>query len=370
MLESKSYDSLLKEALSMGAALGVDTRQGSVYFDAAAGHCFRMAKFYSDLVRIASITKLETATGESLDYFGDDHNMERNEATAAKWTFQYTGTTPEPGTRFFVNDMYFTLVKQGGVLYLAADEKGAKANAIIPGSGCVPFTNITGLLTAKAGVLVDEGVDSESDDSFRSRIKAKIHGSAENGNKQHYKMWCEEVAGVGRAKIYPLWAGPNTVKAVIVNTDGQPPLPSLIEKVQDYVDPVIDGYRVIIEKTEYVHGDGLGEGVANMGAHFIAVGAEGYAVDIEFTVILTEGSSLDKVRQETRLALQEELEKIALKSMDSDSVTIRYNTIGTILYGLSSVLDYEKLRLNGRTENIIIGADQIAVLGEVNINVL
>lgn len=370
MPEDKSYEGLLKEALEMGQQLGVDTRQGSVYFDAAAGHCFRMAKFYDDLRKIGSITRLETATGESLDDFGADHNMERNEATAAKWRFEYTGTVPEPGTRFFVNDMYFTLQKEDQQLYLVAEEKGVKANAIIPGNSCVPLTNIPGLLTSALGELVDQGVDAESDDSFRARIKAKITGSAENGNKQHYKMWCEEVAGVGRAKIYPLWGGPNTVKAVIVNAGGQPPLPSLVEKVQEYVDPIWRGYPVKVDGVSYLCGDGLGEGVANIGTHFIAVGAAGYPIDVSFSVILKENGSLDKIKQETEAALKAEFEKLALEGMDLEQVIVRYNTIGVILYNLPSVLDYESLTLNKGTDNIVINADQIAVLGEVNIHVL
>lgn len=41
-----------------------------------------------------------------------------------------------------------------------------------------------------------------------------------------------------------------------------------------------------------------------------------------------------------------------------------------MISGLPSVLDYGNLTLNGRTGNIELEDDEVAVLGEVSINVL
>ena len=46
MFEQFTEDYFMEQAREMGDALGVDTREGSVYMDAAAGHCLRAAKFF------------------------------------------------------------------------------------------------------------------------------------------------------------------------------------------------------------------------------------------------------------------------------------------------------------------------------------
>ncbi len=45
---------------------------------------------------------------------------------------------------------------------------------------------------------------------------------AVSANKQHYKQWAEELDGVGRAKVFPLWDGDGTVKIVVTDANMQP----------------------------------------------------------------------------------------------------------------------------------------------------
>jgi uncharacterized phage protein gp47/JayE len=50
------------------------------------------------------------------------------------------------------------------------------------------MNNIAGLAVSQFGVLIEPGADTESDDNYRERIREKISGPAENGNRQHYKI--------------------------------------------------------------------------------------------------------------------------------------------------------------------------------------
>ena len=71
------------------------------------------------------------------------------------------------------------------------------------------MNNIEGLISATFGAIYETGSDEDDDESLRNRVIEKIAGPAENGNKQHYKTWCESIDGVGRARNFPQWLGEN-----------------------------------------------------------------------------------------------------------------------------------------------------------------
>lgn len=365
----RTYDDLLDEALEYGRQCGVDTRQGSIYFDSVIGHCLRTAKFYEDLKITADQILLDTATGDMLDQIGKEYGMERNPAIHAKWTFIYEGKEPNAGTRFLVDTLYFTFNKEEEKFYLTSELAGKLGNEVSSRTQAIPLENMEGLTTANIGEIVVFGVDREEDELFRQRIREKIGGPAENGNKQHYKTWCEEISGVGRAKIFPLWAGPNTVKAVIFDINGNSPLDSLVQEVQEYVDPITKGYTIEVDGYIYTVGDGLGEGVANIGSHFLAIGAKKYEINVAFTVVCKQDSTKEMVETEVRQALSKEFARLALEGEEDTEVIIRYTTIGSIISNCKSVLDYTDFKINEDTKNIIIGIDSVAVLGEVNVSV-
>ena len=84
------------------------------------------------------------------------------------------------------------------------------------------------------------------------------------------RTWCESVEGVGAARIIPLWKGPYTVKGVIISAVGGVPSQTVIDNVQNYIDPGCTG---------------MGEGVANIGQFFTAVAVEAVKIDITVTVL-------------------------------------------------------------------------------------
>lgn len=193
----------------------------------------------------------------------------------------------------------------------------------------------------------------EYDGSVRKRVQEKIAGPAENGNRQHYKTWCESISGVGRARIIPLWAGENTVKGVLIDTEGGPASDAVVQRVQEYIDP---------------GGTGLGEGQANIGAHFTAVAATAKKVDISFSVTLAKGGNLATVKDAAQTALKAQVKNINLSANDGETPTLRISTVGNTIYGLTGVLDYENLRFNGQTSNVETGTEEVFVLGEVNVS--
>ncbi len=371
MFEDMTYDYLMQQYLE-AAPENVDTRQGSIYYDAGAGIILEIAKLYTDLDLVLSMTQLDTTSGDYLDAKASEYGVSRQAATYAEYWVTIEGTVPDIGSRFYYDGMYFTfqIDSATGLYFLQAEESGTAANGIYEGTPAVPVNTITGLISATFGMVKSYGTDAEDDDSLRERVEEKIAGTAENGNKQHYKTWCESVDGVGLARISPLWNGPNTVRGQLINSLGLPCSDSVVAEVQNYVDPATHGYTTEVNGKTYVVGDGLGEGVANIGAHFTACAPDILSIDVEFSASAASGRTLSDIEEEASEAISNYLQQLTLSTDESENIVVRYTAIGATLSALSSIVDYSDLTINGGTANITPGEDSIPVIGEVVVNVL
>ena len=368
MFEDYTYERLLEDVLN-NAPEGIDTRQGSIFYDAVSGVLIKVAKLYTDLDLVVELSRLTTTTGDALDAKAGEYGITRLAATRAKYLAEFEGVTPEPGERFYYDGAYFVLRQEAetGLLYFEAEAAREDGNDIYEGTPAVPVNNIEGLISATFGAIYESGSDAEGDEALRNRVIEKIAGPAENGTKQHYKTWCESIDGVGRARIFPLWLGENTVKAVLIDTTGKPCGEAKVLEVQNYIDPADKGMTATVDGKTYTIGDGLGNGVANIGAHFTAVAATALEIEVTFGAELASGASQETVQQDATEAIERYLRELVLGADDEAVITVRVSAIGAILSGLKSLVDYTDLRLNGGTQNIIPGEDDVPVLGEVRI---
>lgn len=370
MFDEYTYELLLQDVLD-NAPAGIDTRQGSIFYDAVSGILIKIAKLYTDLDLVFTLTQIDTAPGEYLDIKSSEYGIVRHMATKAKYSVTFEGSTPNIGERFFTNGEYFVLKESDdGIQYLEAETPGTSGNNIYSGTPAVPVNNIQGLVSAAFGIILEYGTDDETDESLRQRLREKIASPTENGNKQHYKTWCESFEGVGRARIMPLWNGPNTVKAVLISPLGLPCSEAVVERVQEYIDPTTKDYTAIVDGKIYKVGDGLGEGAANLGAHFTAAAADETVVNIEFDAELATGATIDNAAEEAAETLEEYMRKLVLETTNASDIVIRLSSVGALISGLTSILDYSNLKINGDTENIIPGENNVPVVGEVTVNVL
>lgn len=358
------------KAREMGENLGVDTREGSVYMDTQEGHILRVTKFYNDLNSVYEMFAVDTCGGDILTEYAAKDGIYRNEASPSRWSAVFDGSTPESGAVFMCGDYYLTWKPYDDDLVLEANTGGSETNGLVPGSILVPLENVDGLVSATLGNLITPGVDEESDDTLRARWRTAKSGPAENGNKQHYKTWCESVAGIGRARILPLWGGENTVKAVLFSSDGVNVPDELVAEVQAYIDPIEDGYKVVVDGKTYTFGDGMGEGVANMGAHFLAASAEPVKLKVSADIAVRGGYTVEQAVKDATEQIKAYLKELSLGTDDSSNEIVRISSIGSIINGLDAVLDYDydTLTINGGASNITIDINSVAVLSEVVFN--
>ena len=330
--EDRTFDNILAEMLAM-APDGVDTRQGSIYYDAIAACALKLANFYIDASCILDLVFISTTSGDYLDRKGQEYGLVRGLATPARYRY-----------------LYFFLEDADGVLQLVAEAPGEGSNTVLEHTPATPVNAIQGLAISEFGPMVEPGTDKEDDETYRARVQEKLAGQAQNGNKQHYKTWCELNSGVGRARIMPLWAGENTVKGVLLDNEGLPVTEAVVARVQEYIDP---------------GGTGLGEGVANIGAHFTAVAAKPVEITVTCSVALASGHTMKGAIDSAKKAITAYLKNLALRTPEDELIVVRVASIGAMLYSLEEILDYSDLAINGGMENITIAADSAAVLKEV-----
>lgn len=234
-----------------------------------------------------------------------------------------------------------------GTVEIMAVEMGAAGN--------VPAGAITVVVNPNPDVVsvtnaqqTQDGRDRETDAAFRERVLQRRQNPGTSGNKADYMRWSREVAGVGAAKVFPLWAGPKTVKVVIADADKLPASAGLVQQVQDYIDP----------------DPGRGEGQAPIGAVVTVAAAIAKTINITATVVLAAGYALQDVIDRFREKVEEWRQKAAF------SVSyVSHAVIGALLLGTDGVLDYSALTLNGSSANIALADEEVPLLGAVNLGV-
>lgn len=279
----------------------------------------------------------------------------RKEATKALGEVTLTGT----GT-VNIGDLFET---EDGIQFEATETKSiissgtVNIEAVIPGdSGNVPSNTINLFPVTLAGFTAvtntnptEDGFEAESDADLLGRYFDRTQTPSTSANKNQFRNWSKEVAGIGDAKVIPLWFGDNTVKIVIINSARLPTSTQLVTDVQEYIDP---------------NSSGTGEGVAPVGAYVTVESATGVNVDVSATIVLSTGYTQQQAIDNFTDDLIEHLASIAFV----ESI-VSYAKIGKILIDAEGVEDYTDLLVNGGTTNPNILPEEVAVIGSVTLNV-
>ena len=184
------------------------------------------------------------------------------------------------------------------------------------------------------------GIDDETDEALRERLLIRIQTPATSGNAYHYRMWALESPGVGAAKVYPLWNGNGTVKVMVVGDDMQPVDDTIVTACAEYI-----------------------ESVRPIGATVTVVSAVAKEISAEAEVVIDPSTTVAEVQEAFYKALEEYIHEIAF-----EVYTLSYNKVGYLLMSIPGVVDYTALTVNGGTENVVIDAGEVPVLGEVNVS--
>lgn len=239
-------------------------------------------------------------------------------------------------------------------------ESGNSGNTLAGSINYFPIT-ISGVETVVNITEASGGYNKEDDNSLIGRYFDYIRLPATSGNIYHYLLWAKEIEGTGVIRVQPLWNGDNTIKLVIIDSNGKPANEELVSEIQEYIDP----------KGELIDGTyaqwGQGYGMAPVGAFCTIESAKSRLVSINAEVKLDTDIDIENVINELRVTMAKEFAQIAL---DDDKNTVSVAKVGSVLLGIPGVADYKlnTLKINGQQDNIILGDDEVALFDEVILN--
>lgn len=327
-----------------------DKTEGSFFYDAEAPVAEELASAYSEQEAILNKGFVETATGEYLNYKVAEQGIIRKAAIKATATVTVTGAE---GASMAIGD----LVASDTANYAATEAKTIAAGqttmdvaveCVTAGSignvpvGAIKYFPITlqGLIGVTNALAVTNGYDAETDAALRQRYYEKVQTPATSGNKYHYRNWAKEVAGVGDARVFPLWNGAGTVKVVIIDSNMTGAEAELVTATETYI-----------------------EEVRPIGATVTVASATEKAINVNATLTIdTDNYTLAQVKASIEANITAHLKEIAFIE---DYVS--YAKIGNIILSTAGVLDYASLLVNSGTANISIAETEVAVLGVVTV---
>jgi len=340
----------------------LDQSEGSFAWDALAPVAIELAQAAIWAQEVLRRGFAQTTFGQYLDLRAEEHGLFRRPAVAATGSVVFAGvpgTVIPAGTRLstaststspaitFRTTEAATIPDSGSVeVRIEAETPGVRGN-VAAGSIRFMASPIQGVASVTNPAPTSGGVDQEDDESLRARLLQRMAAPPASGTRSDYVRWALEVPGVGGVSVVPVKYGPGTVSVAIIDMQGQPASPELVQAVQDHIAP--DGP--------------LGGGLAPIGADVRVEPATAVVINVSATLTIAEGYNAESVRAAVRENIRAYLRSLAFQD-DND---VRISRIGQVILETPGVLDYTDLRVNGGTGNIEIGLQEVAVLGTVDL---
>lgn len=230
-----------------------------------------------------------------------------------------------------------------------AIEEGVAGNL---GAGALDSldTTIPEVIAVTNEEATEGGAEEEGDESFRGRLLAQFRGRGGGGNITDYERW-SLAWGVERVSVVPVWDGPGTVLVIAMVADGGPVTSTVVDGLQQYLDPVA----------------GQGHGQAPIGATVTVDTSTTLTVPIVATITFEDGYSLDG--DANTVATRDVIEQALKAYIDSiePGGTIVYQHVSALFF-VEGVQSIAGLTVNGGVVDITLTTLQVPTLGTVTLS--
>lgn len=365
-LDKYTYEYFMNEALGY-VPQDIDIREGSIMFDALAPACYQLADLAMELKNVMLETFATTATGGYLDLRAEEAGVRRILATQAVAKVNVVDANGEPyvldlGTRFSsIGDepVYYkitALTDIAGTYLMTADEAGSTGNEYV--GAILPIDNLNNFGQAEITEISIPARDDETDDSLRSRVIAEKGIGAFGGNVEDYIRMANEVDGVGAVQVYPTWQGGGTVLLSILNNEFKKPTQTLVDLVQNTIDP---------DKT------GAGLGLAPIGHKVTVKAPEEKLLSISFYLTTDPGIDSDSVMAGITAAIEKYFDttrrRWAERREGGYTTWIYRSQITSAILSVSGVANVNNVKIGNQDEDVQMILDntkqEIPILKEV-----
>lgn len=371
-LSQQTYQNILTQMLDQVPAT-FDKRDTSPIPTALGPAAYALEGYYISLNQVQLAAYVQTATGQALDYLAVIAGLTRYPASAAVRLGIFDMAVPI-GSRYstingadsinFQATAATTGKTEGDYYYqLTAETPGSIGNEYT--GPILPITAIPGLNSAQITDILVPGDDEESDEDFRARIIEALNDRPFGGNIASYRTYIMAIDGVGAVQVYPTWNGGGTVKCSVLGADFLPASPTLVENVQNAVDPPPN--------------QGLGLGTAPIGAQVTVVAPEELTVNVSATLQLASGYAIGQVQTPIQQAIENYMLSVRQEwatPVNTTSVEYQANVyvarIVAAIVSVPGVINATNVQLNGGTADLILteagATQQVPITGTVTLS--
>lgn len=327
-----------------------------------------MEGFYLSLDQVQRTAFVQTATGQSLDYLAVIAGLTRYPASSAVRLGVFNTAVPI-GARFStidgadsINFVVTAATDTANQYQLTAETPGLVGNGYA--GAILPITAIQGLTSARLTDILVPGDDEETDEELRDRLITSLNERPFAGNIASYRENILAIDGVGAVQVYPTWNGGGTVKCSVLGADFLPASEELVANIQTAIDPPTN--------------QGLGLGLAPIGAQVTIVSPAALTVGVSATITLAAGYGIGQVQQPVEDSIAAYLLSVRQGwDTNSGSTDVAYaadvylSRITAAIVGTPGVANVTNVQLNGGTADLILtetGTEQqVPVLGAVSL---
>lgn len=359
----------------------VDKREGSIVWDSGAPLCIELAIAYMYVQAMVLNCFAASAPSPFLELRCEEQGITRDPATYAKRLGVFTDGSEQPyaipiGTEFstvdetnLVNFKVTEVYTEGGITVpgsyiLTCQQPGIIGNQYF--GEIIPIYNMPGLATATLSDVLIPGEEEQDIEDLRDEYFNTVNQKAFGGNITQYRKFVMDLEGVSVCQIYPVWNGGGTVKISFLNSDYNKPSQTLVDEVQQAIDPHYND--------EYA---GKGLGTAPIGHVVTVVGPTNLTVDIVSQIETMAGYTIQQVtpviiENLTNFFLELRKNWANATSLNEYSLKIIYEKVKSVILNTTGVENILSCTLNNASVDIVLTENsttqQIPVLGTVIIN--
>lgn len=351
MYEKYSFNELIQSMIDYIISNNgtVDTREGSVIYDAIAPAAVELQNAYMEMNGIMNDTFADTGARSYLIRRCAERGIIPEPATNAILKGEFNINVPI-GSRFSLEELNYVVTEKitEKVFKLQCETIGVVGNNYF--GDLIPIQYIEKLETAKLTELLIPGEDEEETEVLRSRYFQTFETKAFGGNKKDYIQKTNAIAGVGATKVTPVWDGGGTVLLTIIDSKYDKASTILIQTVKNLIDP-----------TPY----GTGSGLAPIGHTVTVKTVSEVLVKITTSITFDPSYTFERVREQIEVLMNDYMLSLRKQWASSDELIVRVSQIETKLLSVEGVIDVADTKINGKAENLNLNEYQVPVFGSI-----
>lgn len=162
-------------------------------------------------------------------------------------------------------------------------------------------------------------------------------------------LWLSKIYHAAKEKL--LTTG-GTVKSYIITSEYKAPSSTLVEMVQNTIDPT--------------QSTGEGDGLAPIGHVVDIKGVREVPIKVTLSITYKEGYSFDVLKESIEQTIDAYFLELAETWASNEHLTVRVSQLEARILLLEGILDISETKINDASENIVLDIDEIPVRSDVS----